>query len=66
VLLPTGVKAPTGPAGVTGLGTTARADGSVQVTYQGHPQYRYARDTSPGDTTGDGVGGIWHASLVTG
>jgi predicted lipoprotein with Yx(FWY)xxD motif len=43
------------------LGVTIRADGTKQVTYQGHPLYRYAGDLQPGDTNGDGIGGIWHA-----
>jgi predicted lipoprotein with Yx(FWY)xxD motif len=32
-----------------------------QVAYNGHLLYRYAGDTAPGDTTGHGVGGVWHA-----
>jgi len=50
------------PTGVTGaLATIARDDGTKQVTYQGQPLYRYAADKSPGDTNGDGVGGVWSA-----
>ena len=41
------------------LGTTTRDDGSTQVTYNGHPLYRFAGDQAPGDTNGQGVGGIW-------
>jgi predicted lipoprotein with Yx(FWY)xxD motif len=41
------------------LGTSARNDGSTQVTLNGHPLYYYAPDTSPGDTNGQGVGGVW-------
>ena len=37
------------------LGTTARTDATMQVTYAGHPVYFYAADTKPGDTTGEGV-----------
>ena len=46
------------------LGTTMRSDGSTQVTYAGHPLYTYTSDTSPGDTTGNGInsfGALWHA-----
>jgi len=32
----------------------------MQVTYNGIPLYYYSKDTKPGDTTGEGVGGIWH------
>lgn len=46
--------------GVTGeLGTTTRTDGSSQVTLGGHPLYHYASDVDPGDTSGQGVGGVW-------
>ena len=34
---------------------------SGQVSYNGHLLYTYAGDSAPGDTNGDGVGGIWHA-----
>ena len=41
------------------LGTITRADGTTQVTYNGHPLYYFADDTNPGDTKGQGVGGNW-------
>ena len=41
------------------LGTSARDDGTLQVTYNGHPLYHFAGDQAPGDTNGQGVGGIW-------
>lgn len=47
--------------GVTGkLGTITRDDGTVQVTYEDLPLYYYASDTKTGDTTGQGVGGVWY------
>lgn len=54
-------EAPTGGDGVDAslLGTTARDDGSMQVTYADHPLYYYAADAAPGDTTGQGVGDVW-------
>jgi predicted lipoprotein with Yx(FWY)xxD motif len=42
------------------LATVTRADGAVQVTYDGLPLYYYVGDSVPGDTSGDGVGGVWH------
>lgn len=58
-LLVTG--APTGGLGVEAskLGTTSRTDGGTQVTYNGHPLYRFSSDSAPGDTKGQGVGGNW-------
>ena len=41
------------------FGTTTRDDGTEQLTVNGMPLYLYAPDTSPGDTTGQGVGGVW-------
>ena len=45
------------------VGTTARSDGKSQVTYHGHPLYRYAGDQNAGDTNGQGLnafGGNWY------
>jgi predicted lipoprotein with Yx(FWY)xxD motif len=36
------------------LGTTARSDGTTQVTYNGHPLYYFVSDTKAGDTNGEG------------
>ncbi|ANN15939.1 hypothetical protein SD37_09985 [Amycolatopsis orientalis] len=41
------------------VGTVRRSDGSLQVTIGGWPVYRFAKDTAPGDTKGQGVGGTW-------
>lgn len=43
-----------------GIGTFTRADGKIQFTWNKMPLYYYAGDSAPGDTNGDGVGGIWH------
>jgi len=38
-----------------------RDDGAKQWAYKGKPLYTWARDTKPGDTTGDGVNNnTWH------
>jgi len=51
----------TAGAGVTGaIGTTARADGSTQVTINGHPVYYYSGDTKAGDTNGQGKFNKWY------
>ncbi|MCD2196654.1 hypothetical protein LQ327_25110 [Actinomycetospora endophytica] len=43
------------------VGSVDRPDGTKQLTLNGWPLYRYAKDTKPGDTTGNGVGGTWKA-----
>ncbi|MPZ71149.1 MAG: hypothetical protein GEU71_16730 [Actinobacteria bacterium] len=42
------------------IGTAARDDGSEQVTYNGWPLYYFANDAEPGDTEGQGIGGVWY------
>ena len=42
------------------LGTTARTDGTTQVTYNGFPLYYWAKDKVAGDTTGQGVQNVWY------
>lgn len=37
-----------------------RDDGLGQITYKGQPLYHYSGDIAPGDTNGDGIGGVWH------
>jgi predicted lipoprotein with Yx(FWY)xxD motif len=51
------------------LGTTKRSDGTVQVTYAGHPLYTYTADTKPGDANGNdfsSYGGEWYALTPSG
>jgi predicted lipoprotein with Yx(FWY)xxD motif len=46
------------------LGTTKRADGRLQVTYNHHPLYRFVKDTKKGQTNGeevDAFGAQWYA-----
>jgi predicted lipoprotein with Yx(FWY)xxD motif len=41
-----------------------RDDGSKQWAYKGKPLYTFAKDTKPGDTTGDGAGNKnWHVAM---
>lgn len=46
------------------LGSITRPDGTTQATYNGLPLYTYAADPAPGQTAGNGEGGVWHT--VTG
>lgn len=51
------------------LGTISRADGSTQVTYNGHPLYYFVKDQAAGDVNGQGIdkfGGIWYAVSPSG
>lgn len=51
------------------LGTTKRKDGTVQVTYAGHPVYGFVEDKKPGETNGNeftGFGAPWYALMPNG
>ena len=51
------------------LGTTRRADGTTQVTYAGHPLYRFVQDTKRGQTTGQDLhdfGAGWYVLAPAG
>jgi predicted lipoprotein with Yx(FWY)xxD motif len=41
------------------FGSVSRTDGPDQLTINGQPLYTYAPDSQPGDTKGQGVGGVW-------
>lgn len=40
-----------------------RTDGTKMWAYKGMPLYLWIKDTAPGQTTGDGVGGVWHTAI---
>ncbi|HYY17897.1 MAG TPA: hypothetical protein VE864_03580 [Streptosporangiaceae bacterium] len=46
------------------LGSVKDMDGTTQATYDGYPLYTYAGDMAPGETSGNGAGGVWH--VITG
>ena len=51
------------------LGMTRRGNGARQVTYAGHPLYRYVLDTKSGQTNGEGLqdfGGGWDVLSAAG
>ena len=54
---------PSGDVRAALLGTSTRADGTQQVTYNGHPLYYFMNDKAPGDARGQGInrfGGGWY------
>jgi len=51
-------------ASASKLGTTKRKDGTMQVTYDGHPLYTFVEDKKPGEANGNDVsafGAQWYA-----
>src|SRR5262245_19245034 len=51
------------------LGVTRRSDGTSQVTYAGHPLYRFALDAKPGQTRGQDLhdfGAGWYVLSAAG
>jgi predicted lipoprotein with Yx(FWY)xxD motif len=51
------------------VGTTPRSDGQPQVTYAGHPLYRFSGDSKPGDANGQGTnafGALWYVLSSSG
>jgi predicted lipoprotein with Yx(FWY)xxD motif len=61
---------PSESPGVPGKeGTIKRSDGTMQITYDGHPLYTYVGDHAPGQASGNNLklnGGLWHEVTVAG
>jgi predicted lipoprotein with Yx(FWY)xxD motif len=66
--------APAKPTVGSGVGdaklkTIRRDDGSKQLSYAGHPLYRYSGDSKKGDLNGQGLdayGGLWYVVAPSG
>ena len=57
----------TPPAGATGAFTLITgANGQMQVAYNHMPLYYFSKDTSAGDTNGQGIGGKWFVAPLSG
>ncbi len=68
-LLTAGEPQPSNGADASQLGTTERKDGTMQVTYAGHPLYGFVGDKAPGEANGNNVdafGGEWYALTSSG
>jgi predicted lipoprotein with Yx(FWY)xxD motif len=65
--VPSGTTHVVGSGGVTAseLGTITRPGGTLQVTFEGMPLYRFAGDTAAGQTKGQGVAGTWFVVTVS-
>ncbi|MFF2846860.1 hypothetical protein ACFVT5_11060 [Streptomyces sp. NPDC058001] len=65
---------PDGPSAGNGvksdlLGTSDRDDGTSQITYNGHPLYRFSGDLKAGTTAGEGstaFGATWYVLDASG
>jgi len=60
---PPAIGSSTAGSGLPGkTGTIKRTDGSLQLTYNGHPLYTYVGDSGPGQASGNNLnlnGGLW-------
>jgi len=68
-LITSGKPSATGSARTSLIGTTRRADGRLQVTYNHHPLYTFVKDKKPGQTNGEGLnafGAGWDAMSPAG
>jgi predicted lipoprotein with Yx(FWY)xxD motif len=68
-LITSGKPGVTGGAKASLIGTTRRADGRLQVTYNHHPLYTFIKDKKAGQTNGEGVnafGAGWDAMSPAG
>jgi len=69
LLAPAAAPGTAGAAQAALVGTSPRADGTRQVTYDGHPLYHFAGDNAPGDVKGQGInnfGGGWYVVAPSG
>ena len=58
-----------GAASASDLSTITRADGTTQVTYNGHPLYLFVKDKDDGDAYGQGLtafGADWYVLAPSG
>jgi len=68
-VLTSGKPSATAGVKVSLLGTTRRADGRLQVTYNHHPLYTFVKDTTKGQASGENVdafGAEWYAVSAAG
>jgi len=61
----TGSGAPASSTTLSGQLTSSTNTNGQQVEYNGHPLYTYTGDTAPGQTNGEGFGGVWFVVPTT-
>ena len=64
-LLVSGSSPPTSAASLPGKLSVQTDANGTQVEYNRHPLYTFSGDRGPGQTTGEGFGGIWHVVTPT-
>ncbi len=64
-LVVSGSGTPTSATSLPGKLTIISDANGNQVEYNGHPLYTYSGDTAPGQTTGEGFGGVWHVVTLS-
>jgi len=65
-LLTHGAPTASGSADKSQLSTVTRNDGATMVKFGAWPLYYFAKDTQPGETTGQGLQGVWYVVGVNG
>ena len=60
-MLATGSATPTSATSLPGQLSVSTNTNGKQVEYNGHPLYTYSGDSAPGQTKGQGIGGVWFA-----
>ncbi len=63
-LLFTGTGSPTSASPLSGTLSVVTDANGKQVEYNGHPLYRYSKDTAPGQTNGVGFKGKWFVATT--
>ena len=58
-IVPATTRLSSGPGLSAKLGVLVRPGGARQLTLAGNPLYYFAGDQRPGDTRGEGIGGVW-------
>lgn len=55
---------PVAASSLSGTLSSLHDTNGTQVTYNGHLLYTYSGDSKPGDTNGEGIGGVWFVATA--